>query len=78
MKYGKLENENLLIKEVEKGMEVGGKLTEEEIIEQGYKPYCEIEKPEGADFFVNREYETCIVQEWGMTTEESGISNLDS
>ena len=74
MKYAKIENDQLLVKEVEKGQEVGGKLTEEEIIAQGYKPYCEMEKPEGADFFINREYETCIVQEWGTITEEHGIS----
>lgn len=74
MKYAKIENDQLLVKEVEKGQEVGGKLTEEEIIAQGYKPYCETEKPEGADFFINREYETCIVQEWGTITEEPGIS----
>lgn len=74
MKYAKIENDHLLVKEVEKGQEVGGKLTEEEIIAQAYKPYCETEKPEGADFFINREYETCIVQEWGTITEEPGIS----
>lgn len=74
MKYAKIENDRLLVKEVEKGTEVGGKLTEEEIIAQGYKPYCEVEKPEEADFFVNREYKTCIVQEWGTITKEPGIS----
>lgn len=68
MKYAKIENDRLLVKEVEKGTEVGGKLTEEEIISQGYKPYCEVEKPEEADFFVNREYKTCIVQEWQNNT----------
>lgn len=74
MKYAKIEKGKLLVKEVENGMEVGGKLTEKEIIKQGYKPYCEIEKPEGTDFFINREYETCIVQEWGTITEEPGIN----
>lgn len=74
MKYGKLINDTLEIKEFENGMEVGGSLTEQQIIAQGYKPYCETEKPEEADFFINREYETCIVQEWGTITEESGIS----
>lgn len=38
MKYAKIENDQLLVKEVEKGQEVGGKLAEEEIIAQGYKP----------------------------------------
>jgi hypothetical protein len=74
MKYGKLINDTLEIKEFENGMEVGGSLTEQQIIAQGYKPYCETEKPEEADFFINREHETCIVQEWGTITEESGIS----
>ena len=74
MKYGKLINDTLEIKEFENGMEVGGSLTEQQIISQGYKPYCETEKPEEADFFINREHETCIVQEWGTITEESGIS----
>lgn len=74
MKYAKIEKDELLIKEVEKGVEVGGKLTEEEIIAQGYKPYCEVEKPEGADFFINREYAACIVQEWGTITEEPGVN----
>lgn len=73
MKYAKIENDQLLVKEVEKGTEVGGTLTEEEIIAQGYKPYCEVERPEGSDFFINREYETCIVQEWGTITEEPGL-----
>lgn len=74
MKYGKLINDTLEIKEFENGMEVGGSLTEQQIIAQGYRRYCETEKPEGADFFINREYETCIVQEWGTITEELGIS----
>lgn len=74
MKYGKLINDTLEIKEFENGMEVGGSLTEQQIIAQGYKPYCETEKPEEADFFINREHETCIVQEWGTITEEPGIS----
>lgn len=74
MKYGKLINDTLEIKEFENGMEVGGSLTEQQIIAQGYKPYCETEKPEEADFFINREHETCIVQEWGTITEESSIS----
>lgn len=74
MKYGKLENENLLIKEVENGMEVGGSLTEQQIIEQGYKPYCEVEKPKEVDYYTYKEYETCIVQEWGVISEEMEIS----
>lgn len=70
MKYGKLENENLLIKEVEQGKEVGGSLTEQQIIEQGYKPVCEIEKPTEADFFVYKEYDACFVQIWKRNGEE--------
>lgn len=70
MKYGKLNNETLDIKEVENGMEVGGSLTEQQIIAQGYKPVCEIEKPTEADFFVYKEYETCFVQEWKREGEE--------
>lgn len=68
MKYGKIINDTLDIKEVENDLEVDGTLTESEIITQGYKPYCEVEKPEEADFFVNREYKTCIVQEWQNNT----------
>lgn len=45
MKYGKLINNNLDIKEVEKGIEVGGTTTEQQLKEQGYKPLCEIEDP---------------------------------
>lgn len=70
MKYGKLENENLLIKEVEQGKEVGGGLTEQQIIELGYKPVCEVEKPSDANFFVYREYDTCFVQIWKRNGEE--------
>lgn len=70
MKYGKLENEKLLIKEVEQGKEVGGSLTEQQIIELGYKPVCEVEKPSDADFFVYREYDTCFVQIWKRNGEE--------
>lgn len=64
MKYGKLLSEELQIKEVEKGMEVGGSITEEEIIAQGYKPLCEIKKPTETSIVYYREYNSCIVQEW--------------
>lgn len=69
MKYGKLINNNLDIKEVEKGMEIGGKLTEKQLKEQGCKPVCEVEEPEGAEYFVYREYDACFVQEWRMKDE---------
>ena len=69
MKYGKLINNNLDIKEVEKGIEVGGTTTEQQLKEQGYKPVCEVEEPEGAEYFVYREYDTCFVQEWRMKDE---------
>lgn len=81
MKYGKLINNNLDIKEVEKGMEIGGKLTEQQLKEQGYKPVCEVEEPEGAEYFVYREYDTCFVQEWRMKDEplqEGDIWTSDS
>lgn len=70
MKYGKLNNETLDIKEVEKGVEVGGSLTEQQIIAQGYKPVCEVEKPSDADFFVYKEYDVCFVQIWKRNGEE--------
>lgn len=69
MKYGKLINNNLDIKEVEKGIEVGGTTTEQKLKEQGYKPVCEVEEPEGAEYFVYREYDACFVQEWRMKDE---------
>lgn len=69
MKYGKLINNNLDIKEVEKGTEVGGTTTEQKLKEQGYKPVCEVEEPEGAEYFVYREYDACFVQEWRMKDE---------
>lgn len=70
MKYAKIENDQLLVKEVEKGQEVSGKLTEEEIIAQGYKPLCEVEKPDGAEGFVYKDYGTCYVQIWKMPGED--------
>lgn len=70
MKYGKLNNETLDIKEVENGMEVGGSLTEQQIIEQGYKPVCEVEKPTDASFCVYKEYDVCFVQIWKREGEE--------
>jgi hypothetical protein len=70
MKYAKIENDEFLIKEFEKGIEVGGKLTEEEIIAQGYKPLCEVEKPDGAEGFVYKDYGTCYVQIWKMPGED--------
>lgn len=70
MKYGKLNNETLDIKEVENGMEVSGSLTEQQIIEQGYKPLCEVEKPDGAEGFVYKDYGTCYVQIWKMPGED--------
>lgn len=70
MKYGKLNNETLDIKEVENKMEVGGSLTERQIIEQGYKPVCEVEKPTDASFCVYKEYDVCFVQIWKREGEE--------
>lgn len=70
MKYAKIENDEFLIKEFEKGIEVGGELTEEEIIAQGYKPLCEVEKPDGVEGFVYKDYGTCYVQIWKMPGEE--------
>lgn len=72
MKYGKLINETLDIKDVEKGVGIGGSLTEEEIIKGGYKPVCEVEKPSDANSCIYKEYETCFVQEWitENTTED--------
>lgn len=81
MKYGKLINNNLDIKEVEKGVEVGGTTTEQKLKEQGYKPVCEVEEPEGAEYFVYREYDACFVQEWRMKDEplqEGDIWTSDS
>lgn len=81
MKYGKLINNILDIKEVEKGMEIGGKPTEKQLKEQGYKPVCEVEEPEGAEYFVYREYDACFVQEWRMKDEplqEGDIWTSDS
>lgn len=81
MKYGKLINNNLDIKEVEEGIEVGGTTTEQQLKEQGYKPVCEVEEPEGAEYFVYREYDACFVQEWRMPDEplqEGDIWTSDS
>lgn len=70
MKYGKITEGTLQTLEVEKGVQVGGKLTEEEIIAQGYKPVCEVEKPADADFYVYKEYEVCFVQVWKREGDE--------
>lgn len=81
MKYAKLNNETFNIREVEKGIEISGNLTEQELIEQGYKPLCEVEQTEGTDFFVYREYDTCFVQVWkkeGEKIEENEIWTSDS
>lgn len=69
MKYGKLINNILDIKEVEKGMEISSSITEQQLKDQGYKPVCEVEEPEGAEYFVYREYDACFVQEWRMKDE---------
>ena len=70
MKYGKLINEHLDIKEVELGVEIGGSLSEKELIEQGYKPICEVEKPSDAELCVYKEYGVCFVQIWKRKDEE--------
>lgn len=70
MKYGKLNNETLDIKEVENGMEVGGSLTEQQIIANGYKPVCEVEKSGDSTFCVYKEYDVCFVQIWKRDGEE--------
>jgi len=70
MKYGKITEGTLQTIEVEKGVQVGGKLTEEEIIAQGYKPVCEVEKPADTDFYVYKEYEVCFVQVWKREGDE--------
>ena len=70
MKYGKLNNETLDVKEVENGKEVSGSLTEQQIIGQGYKPVCEVERPSDAEFCVYKEYNVCFVQIWKRAGEE--------
>lgn len=70
MKYGKLNNETLDIKEVENGMEVGGSLTEQQIIANGYKPVCGVEKSGDSTFCVYKEYDVCFVQIWKRDGEE--------
>jgi hypothetical protein len=70
MKYGKLNNETLDIKEVENGIEVGGSLTEQQIIANGYKPVCEVEKSGDSTFCVYKEYDVCFVQIWKRDGEE--------
>lgn len=70
MKYAKITNETLDIKEVENGKEVSGNLTEQQIIAQGYKSYCEIEKPQDDAVVRYVEYESCIVQEWVINNTE--------
>lgn len=64
MKYGKLINDTLEIKEVEQGIEVNGTLSEQEIINMGYKPVCETESPDKKATVEYVEYDACIVQEW--------------
>lgn len=64
MKYGRLINERLDVREVEQGVEVNGTLSEQEIINMGYKPVCETEKTGKNAVIKYTEYETCIVQEW--------------
>ena len=70
MKYGKLINDALEIKEFENGMEVGGSLTEQQAVKEGYKPVCEVEQPSDAEFCVYREYDVCFVQIWKRADEE--------
>ena len=70
MKYGKLINDTFEIKEFENGMEVGGSLTEQQAVKEGYKPVCEVEQPSDAEFCVYREYDVCFVQIWKRTDEE--------
>lgn len=70
MKYGKLSNETLDTKEVENGSELSGSLTEQEIVEMGYKPFCETEQTDENAVVKYTEYETCIVQEWTVENEE--------
>lgn len=76
MKYGKLENEVLDIIEVEYGVEVDGSLTEQELQRQGYKPVCEVEKPDGAEGFVYKDYGTCYVQIWKMPDEDIRLDEI--
>lgn len=70
MKYAKLINERLDIKEVEQGVEVNGTLSEQEIVEMDYKPFCETEQTDENAVVKYTEYETCIVQEWTVENEE--------
>lgn len=77
MKYGKIFNETLDVKEVENGAEVGGSLTQQQIIDKGYKPLCEVEKPDDAAKCTYKEYEECIVQEWVIDSEEQEDEKID-
>ena len=70
MKYGELINDALEIKEFESGMEVGGSLTEQEIIGMGYKPVCETERIYEESTVRYTEYKACIVQEWAVENNE--------
>lgn len=69
MKYGKFINEALDVKEVENGVEVGGSLTQQQIVDKGYKPLCEVEGPDDVAECTYKEYEECIVQEWVIDSE---------
>ena len=77
MKYAKLKNETLLIKEFENGMEVGGGLTEQQAVKEGYKPVCEVEQPSDAEFCVYKEYDVCFVQIWKRADEEHAGTQED-
>ena len=60
MKYGKLINNILDIREVEKGMEIRSSITEQQLKDQGYKPVCEVKEPEGNTMLASCKNGECL------------------
>lgn len=70
MKYAKFENGVLTFPPRNKDNVINYCLNEEILIQDGYKPFIETEKPEGCYKEVITEEETVIVQNWIDNTEE--------
>lgn len=59
MKLGKIINGEMSLVECENGIEVNGTRSEESLLEEGYKPVCEIET-DGEPVY--EDYGTCFIQ----------------
>ena len=73
MKVGKYNNNGeMLLVECERGIEIGGNRTTEQLYADGFKDVCEIAKPSETATMTWQEFDTCFIQVWEDEPEQIG------